>query len=388
MRIKAAAIVAIIILLLAASAMMFFPAKERPVVAWYVVVKHLGDDFLEKAEQYRPDIILLTVYAEDDILPLNGSDFDIKGMVDSLHALGIEVYYSFSLFSRSAVPREEYERLMEEGIPYSEQNIHMADYSRELKENNPEKYLELFGPYLEAGLDPEEIPHVERKPVDGYYIPPGHYTSIDPMYQPYHEFMAKMIQKMIDIAKPDGLVFDHGRFFTFDDGYNKDIRDWILNESGFDIYNYTPRPIFEIGENWTAEDRTYYDMRAQVIKHAVSDIVSRFPGYPKFATTIGMIEPARVNGQYVELQIQVFDALLLMEYGEDEKIVRENVRKTAEKIGSSRVILGIFPFGNPETAIRNIDIGMENSVKGIYLLGYDFPDSVHDYLLKIRGLSE
>jgi hypothetical protein len=76
-----------------------------------------------------------------------------------------------------------------------------------------------------------------------------------------------------------------------------------------------------------------------------------------------------------------------MEYGKDESFVRDNVKKTAEAVGGSRVILGIFPFENPDLSIRNINIGLENGVKGVYLLGYKFPDSVHEYLLKIRGLA-
>jgi len=362
--------------------------NETPLVVWYVVAKRLGPDFMEKASAFRPDILLLTVYAEDDIAPypLVNRSFDLAGLVDGLHGLGVKVFFSFSLFSRSSLPREEYDRLLyEEGIPYPEQTIHMADYARHLRETNETLYHETYDIYLENGLDPEKIPHVERKPVDGYLIPPGQYTSIDPLYQPYHEFMVRMMEQIIAIAEPDGLAFDHVRFFTFDDGYNQDCRDWMFNASGLDIYEHTPRPMFHITE-WSGDDALYYDTRAQLISHAVSDIIDRpqFDGYEKFGTSMGMTEPARSNGQYAELQGQLYDAVLLMAYDDDSNEVARNVRETNEASGAD-IILGVPGFIGEEAVMRNIDAGLAAGARGIYLLGYTFSDDVHDYLLELRG---
>jgi len=363
--------------------------NETPVVVWYVVAKRLGADFLEKAEMYRPDIILLTVYAEDDIAPypIVNSSFDLAGLVDSLHDMGIEVFYSYSLFSRSSLSREEYDRLLfEEGIPYSEQDIHMADYAEYLRETNAIEYFDTYGIYLKNGLNPESIPHVQRKPVEGYYIPPGHYTSIDPLHQPYHEFMASMMRQTITMAEPDGLAFDHVRFFTFDDGYNQDCRDFILDLSGLDIYEHTPKPIFQVSD-WDSNDGLYYDSRAQLIGHAVSDIISRpqFSGYRKFGTSMGMTEPARANGQYVELQGELYDALLLMAYDDNPDEVARNVRETVSNTGAE-VILGVPPFIGEEACMENIKAGLEAGANGVYLLGYTFGDEIHQYLLDLRGL--
>jgi hypothetical protein len=233
----------------------------------------------------------------------------------------------------------------------------MSDYSRFLLENDPELYSYWYGYYLEKGLDPEEIPHVERKPVDGYFIPPGQYTSINPLYQPYREFMVKVLEEIVEEAQPDGLAFDHVRFFTFDDGYNQDIRDWMLDRYGLDIYTYTPKPMFQLdAQGWTEEDHLYYDGRAKLIEETVGDITSRF-NFTKFGTTIGMTDPARFR----------------------------NVNETKETCNCD-VILGIYPFEDQNTAIRNIDAGIEAGAKGVYLLGYKFSEEVHQHLLEIRGL--
>ena len=363
--------------------------NETPLVVWYVVAKRLGLDFLDRAEQFRPDIVLLTVYAEDDIAPypLVNRSFDLRGLVDDLHDLDIRVFYSYSLFSRSSLPFEEYEKLKEGGIPYSEQTIHMADYARHLRETNLTEYHKTYDIYLENGLDPEQISHVIRKPVDGYYIPPGHYTSIDPLYQPYHEFMVRMMEQTIAIAEPDGLAFDHGRFFTFDDGYNQDCRDYILESSGLDIYEFIPRPIFQVPE-WGGDDRSYYDTRARLISDAVSDIISRpqFSDYQKFGTSMGMTEPARANGQYAELQAQVYDALLIMAYDSDPNEVARNVRETVAAAQNIDVILGVPGFIGEDADLSNIAAGLDAGARGVYLLGYDFSDEIHNHLLAIRGL--
>jgi hypothetical protein len=363
--------------------------NETPLVVWYVVAKHLDSDFLTMAEEFRPDVVLMTVYSEDDIapFPLTHPDFNLKGIVNDLHRFGIDVYYSYSLFSRSAVPREIYDQRRDEGTPYSEQDIHMADYARYLRETNMTVYNETYDIYIENGLDPEQIPHVLRKPVEGYFIPPGHYTSIDPLYQPYHEFMVAMIEQTMAIAEPDGLAFDHVRFFTFDDGYNQDCRDYILNSSGLDIYEYTPRPIHNIPE-WSGDDALYYDTRAQLISYAVGDIISRsqFDGYEKFGTSIGMTDPARANGQYVELQGQLYDTILLMAYDADPNEIERNVRETVSASGVD-VILGMAEFvGDDSVIIENINTGLDAGAAGIYLLGYTFSDEVHNHLLEIRGL--
>lgn len=355
-------------------------------VYWYVVAKRLEPGFLEQAERYKPDVVLLTIYAEEDIQPFGGKDFNLSGLVDELHDLGIEVYYSFSLFSRSSLSREEYDRLRDEGIPYSEQNIHMSDYARYLRETNTTEYHRVYNYYLERGLDPEAIPHVLRKPVDGFYIPPGHYTSIDPLYKPYRDFMVRVINETINIKKPDGLAFDHVRFFTFDDGYNQDIRDYILENFNMDIYNYTPRPMFQLNsQGWTQEDRTYYDSRSRVIEFAVSDIVSKFPEFRKLGTTMGMTDPARSVGQYVEDQANVFGGLLLMAYDDDSQEVSRNVKETINK-SKIDIILGITPSIPEESMIDNINAGLQSGVTGIYLLGHVFPERVHNYLLTVRGL--
>jgi len=355
--------------------------KSKPLIVWYTVAKYIGPDLFEKAEIYNPDIVILSVFAEDDVLPLNGSKtFDLEGTVKKLHDMGIWVYYSFSLFSRSM-----YEEIKSTGLNVND-CVHVSDYSKYLRETNPDEYHRLFDYYLERGLDPEKIPKVERKPIEGYYVPIGHKTMVDPLYMPYRDFIADVIKEMIEKAEPDGLVFDHGRFFTFDEGYNQDIRKWILDRTDFDIYNYTPKPIFQITD-WTEEDILYYDTRAELIKYAVSDIVSNFTQYPIFATTIGMIEPARTNGQYVELQTEVFDSLLLMEYGDEDLAVEKNIKETAEKIGSYKIILGLSKAQESETHIRNIELGLKYNVKGIYLLGYDFPEDVHEYLLNIRNIN-
>jgi len=367
-------------------------SNETPIVVWYVVAKRLGPDFLEKAEAFRPDMILLTVYAEDDIAPypLINRSFDLKGLVDALHDLDIKVFFSYSLFSRSSLSREEYDSLLfDYGIPYSEQDIHMADYSLYLRETNLTEYHENYDIYLDNGLDPEQIPHVLRKPVGGFFIPPGHYTSIDPLYQPYHEFMVRMIEQTIEIAEPDGLAFDHIRFFTFDDGYNQDCRDYIFEHSGLDIHEFTPRPMFQILE-WGGNDALYYDTRAELVSDAVSDIIARpqFDGYQKFGTTIGMTDPARSNGQYVEEQASIFDALLLMAYDADSNEITRNVEDSMAAADSNAfVILGIPEFIGEPAVMNNIIAGLNAGAKGIYLLGYTFNDDVHNYLLEIRDMS-
>jgi len=267
-----------------------------------------------------------------------------------------------------------------------EGNIHVSDFSKYLKDNEEYQYHRYFDYYYEHGIDPEDIPKVLRKPVDGYYVPIGHYTVVDPLYEPYREFLIDVINETLQITKPDGLAFDHIRFFTFDEGYNQDIRDFILEESGLDIYSYTPKPLFQLDAlGWGEDDKKYYDSRAKLIEYAVNDVVGKFPEFKKFGTTMGMIEPARSNGQYVELQANMFDSLLLMAYDEDANKIVENVKETIEK-SKTGVILGIFPFDNDETVINNIKAGIESGADGVYLLGYDFSDNVHEYLLKIRGI--
>ena len=351
----------------------------KPTVVWYTVFKYT-DGLIEKAAKYKPDIVIISVFAEDDIVPLNGSDpARLKYLVDRLHEMNIKVYYSYSVFSRSM-----YEEIKNSNLPI-EQYLHVSGYAKYLRENDPEKYHQLFDYYLERGLNPEEIPRVERKPVDGFYVEVGHYSMIDPLYKPYRDFIVSVINETIAIAKPDGLAFDHMRFFTFDEGYNKDIRDFILQNSNFDIENFTPKPMFQLNAGgWSKEDKMYYDSRAKVIDYASLEIIGKFP-YKKMVTTMGMIDPARSNGQYVELQGKHADALLLMAYDKDPAEVGKNVKDTREKSGRD-VILGISLLAN-ETAKENIKAGLDNGASGIYLLGYNFGEDVHAYLLEIRGIN-
>ncbi len=357
--------------------------NEKPLVVWFVVAKWLGPDFLEMAEKYKPDIVLLTLFAEDEVVPYHvwhGKE-EVKNLVDGLHESGARVFFSYSLFSRAP-----YDEVVDRNISV-EDNIHLSDFSRYLRENEEDQYHRYFDYYIEHGIDPEKIPKVLRKPVDGYYIPIGHYTVIDPLYEPYKRFLIDVINETLQIAEPDGLAFDHIRFFTFDEGYNQDIRDYILEKFDFDVYDYTPRPPFIINQTgWTGEDRVYYDSRAELISNVTHDIISRFRG-EKFGTSMGMIDPARANGQYVELQGRMFDSLLLMAYDKDPAEIERNVRETREKSGAD-VILGISQIvGSDENIINNIDVGLRSGASGIYLLGYDFSETVHEYLLKVREMA-
>lgn len=356
--------------------------SERPVVVWYVIAKWLEPDFLDMVEKYRPDIVLLTLFAEDDVVPYHVwyGEQRIRELVEQIRQRGSKVFYSYSLFSRAP-----YDEVVVRKINV-EENIHLSDFSRYLKENEGSEYHRYFDYYLEHGLDPEEIPKVLRKPVDGYYVPIGHYTVIDPLYEPYTRFLKDVINETIQIAEPDGLAFDHVRFFTFDEGYNQDIRDYILENSGFDVYDYTPRPPFIINQTgWTEADKTYYDARAELISNVTYDVISGFPG-TKFGTTMGIIDPARANGQYAELQGRIFDSLLLMAYDKNPAEVGRNVRATKER-AKVDVILGINKIvGSDDNIIANIDAALENGANGVYLLGYDFSERVHNHLLEVRGM--
>jgi len=359
----------------------FFHTTKKPVVVWYTVFKYSGD-LLEKAAKYKPDIVIISVFAEDDVVPLNGSEpSELKKLADELHSMNIKVFYSYSVFSRSM-----YEEIKNTNLTI-EQYLHVSGYAKYLRENNPKRYHELFDYYLAHGINPEYIPRVERKPVDGFYLEVGHYSMIDPLYEPYRKFIIQVINETTAAARPDGLAFDHIRFFSFDEGYNKDIHDFILQNYNFEIYNFTPKPIFQLDViGWSDADKTYYDSRAKVIEYASSDILGRFPSYKKFVTTMGMIDPARSNGQYVELQANQADALLLMAYDKNPDEVARNVKETAKKSGRD-VILGISQL-TKETAINNIKAGLEGGASGIYLLGYNFDENVHNYLMEIRGIGK
>jgi len=351
--------------------------NAKPVVVWYTVFKYT-DGLIEKAEKYKPDVVIISIFAEDDIIPLNGSSpARLKYMVDRLHGMNITVYYSYSVFSRSM-----YEEIKNTNLSI-EKYLHVSGYAKYLRENDPEKYHRLFDYYLERGINPEDIPRVERKPVDGFYVEVGHYSMIDPLYKPYRDFIIGVINETVEIAKPDGLAFDHMRFFTFDEGYNKDMRDFILQTSNFDVYNFTPKPMFQLNaDGWSKDDEIYYDSRARIIDYAAADIIGRFD-YKKMVTTMGVIDPARSNGQYVELQGKHVD-LLLMAYDSDPAEMGRNVKETVIKSGS-KVILGVSLL-TEKTAIDNIKAGLDNGASGIYLLGYNFDDEVHEYLLEVRGI--
>lgn len=357
----------------------FKEENKKPFVVWFVVSKYVGEDFFVKAERYKPDIVILSVFAEDDILPLNGSrTFDLKEFVERCHSLGIKVFYGYSIFSRSM-----YEYIKNTSLPV-EKYLHISGYAEYLRENDEKLYHEFFDYYLEKGLNPEEIPRVERKPVEGYYVEVGHYSMIDPLYKPYKDFFVGVINETINIAKPDGLAFDHIRFFTFDEGYNQDIRNYILENFGLDVYNYTPKPPFILNaEGWKEEDKIYYYARAKLIQESVQDIIGKFPEYKKYGTTMGVIEPAIADGQYVELQAEIFDGLLLMAYDDSPAEVARNVKETVEKAGNKTVILGVSVI--VDHPLENIKAGLKNGASGIYLLGYKFEDEIHEYLLRIRG---
>ncbi len=353
--------------------------KTKPIVAWYVNSKYIGENLFETVAKYKPDIVLLIVFAEDDIVPFNGSKtFDLKNFVDKLHASNVKVFYSYSLFSRSM-----HEFIKNTNLSV-EKYLHISSYAKYLRENDPERYSEFFDYYLKRGTDPEKIPTVERKPVDGYYVEIGHYSMIDPLYKPYRDFLVKVVNETVQIAKPDGLSFDHIRFFTFDEGYNDDIAEFFDQSCGMDVENYTPRPPFILNmQGWNKNDETYYECRARIIQYAVDDILSNFLGYETFGTTMGMIDPARANGQYVEFQATTFDKLLLMAYDKDPKEIARNVRETVSKAGGKETILGISQTVHP-SEMENIKAGLANGASGIYLLGYDFSDEIHSYLLEMR----
>ncbi len=354
---------------------------EDPEVVWFVVHKFLGPDFWDMAEEYRPDTIILTVFPEDDLVPLNRTDFDLAGFVQKAHSLGIDVYFSFSVLSRSAY--EEVKNMPYEDI---EDLAHVSDFSAYIRGLNESRYHYFFDYWLDRGVVPEDVPHVLRKPVEGFYVPIGHHTDIDPLYYPYREMIADSIQEMLDEAEPDGLAFDHVRFFTFDEGYNPDIISWVSGCAGRDMSQYTPKPMFQLDmSGWSEEDRLWYDCRAELISETMNNITSRFPGYSKMGTTMGYTEPARSNGQYVELQAGSYDYLLLMAYDSDPAEVARNIRETREMIGDTRLILGISKYYGDGSAIANIDAGLDSGADGIYLLGYDFGEEVHRHLLDVRS---
>lgn len=359
-------------------------SEETPFVVWYTVAKYLQPDFLDFVDAYKPDVVLLTVFAEDDIVSLNGSkDIDLKFYVDELHKREVKVFYSYSLFSRSM-----YEFIKDNSSLPVEEYLHVSSYAKYLRENNPQEYHKWFDYYLERGINPEEIPMVERKPIDDYYVEVGHYSMIDPLYIPYQNFLIQVINETVSVAKPDGLAFDHIRFFTFDEAYNENIRNYILTNCGLNIYEFTPKPPFVLSATgWSEDDQLYYGCRAELIQAVVENITSHFPEYPKYGTTMGMIDPARANGQYVELQAETFDGLLLMAYDKDSNEVARNVKETVSFAKNTPVILGISKTVD-EVKIENVKAGFENGAKGVYLLGYDFEEEVHGYLLEIRKNSE
>jgi hypothetical protein len=353
--------------------------SENPEVVWYVVAKWLQPDFMSYVDAYKPDSVILTVFAEDDVQPLNGSkEINLTRIVDQLHERNVSVYFGYSLYSRSM-----YEEIKHTNLSV-EEYLHVSSYARYLRETDQERYHELFDYYTDRGLDPESIPKVSRKPVDGYYVEIGHNSMTDPLYQPYQDFLVGAINETLNAAKPDGLAFDHIRFFTFDAGYNPEMREYILQECGLDIYGYSPQPPFVLDRiGWTRDDRAFYDCKAMMIRDSVDYVIRNFPEYEKWGTTMGMIDPARANGQYVEMQSQIFDGLLLMAYDRDPNEIARNVRETKENAGGKRVILGISKL-TEDTAVDNVKAGLENGADGIYLLGYHFDEGLHRYLLDIR----
>jgi DNA-binding LacI/PurR family transcriptional regulator len=75
-----------------------------------------------------------------------------------------------------------------------------------------------------------------------------------------------------------------------------------------------------------------------------------------------------------------------MAYDKDPSEVARNVKETIKKSGKD-VILGISLLTN-ETAIENINAGLNSGAAGIYLLGYNFDEKVHNYLMEIRGIGK
>jgi hypothetical protein len=359
----------------------------KPKIVWFVVWKNIEEDFIQKATRYKPDFVILTIFAESDLVPPNESKFDLREFVEKMHELGIKVYFGFSLFSHSA-----YDDLKEEfGLEFARQKLanpkelHIAEFARSLKRRNPERYEEFFSIYLEKGLIPEEIPNPKRKPVKGYYLPPGTFTSICPLYTQFQRFLREMIEEAISIAKPDGLAFDHIRFFTFDQCFCERCKKFMLSK-GLNLDDYTPKPIFVLErEGWREEDKIFYQGKSEIVILAIENVTSEF-SLERWGTTMGVTRPARSVGQYVELQARVFDSLLLMAYDEDPREVFRNVRETVELSGAP-VVLGIHSNFSYSIAMRNAEVGLLAGASGIYLLGYKFDDRTLEGISNLRRFS-
>jgi len=306
--------------------------KREYTTMWYVNLDEINSSlFLEKITAYPPDMVLLTVYSADDYFALNDTRINITHIAETLEKNNISYYWGFSLFSRPEL--------------FARTSIYAA----------------------------------QRKPVEGYYLPPGLNATVCPLYPEIQDYMIGIINQTLRFRKPAGLSFDHTRFFTFDEGFNPRCREWILSNYGLDIDNFTPTPMFILdqdgGIKWTNEDRIYYDSRAELIYQCTKNITDKFSSYELLGTTMGATEPARSAGQYAELQGLLFDSMLLMTYDLDSKEISRNVAQTS-LLSKKQVILGIHPFMNETVIFSNIKAGIDSGAKGIYLLGFNFTDPV------------
>jgi len=319
----------------------FSPQKKQETeVFWCVNLEKIDiSDFYSKIEQFPPDSVILTVFSCDDYYAFNDTRIDVYEIFDFLKQRKIKVYFGFSLFSRPV--------------------------------------------YALNNLQAKAV----RKPVPGFYVPPGMDTTLNPLYEPLIDNLIEIINDSISKIKPDGLSFDHTRFFTFDEDFSNLSRKYYMEKYNFDLNNFTPKPIFILNQKevgWTREDKLFYDVKAEIIHTGTRKIRDNFSDFEVLAPTMGMTEPARSAGQYVELQREIFDKFLLMAYDKNSTEAVRNLNETM-KASKKPVILGIHPFFSDAEAIENIDNAVKNRAFGVYLLGFNFSDAVFRHLSLIRG---
>lgn len=312
--------------------------KNDYITVWYINLDEINSTlFLEKVIKYPPDLVLLTIYSADDYYAVNDTRINLTFILNTLENNSIDYYFGFSLFSHP-----------------------------DLVAKHPEF-------------------KAVRKPVEGYYTEPGSNTSVCPLYTKIQEDMIGIINETIEFREPKGLVFDHTRFFAFDEGYNPLCKEWILTNYGLNLDSFTPTPVFILnqdnGSKWTKEDRVYYDSRADLIYQCTKNITKEFSSFELFGTTMGFTEPGRSDAQYVELQGNIFDRILLMAYDNTSSEISRNVRKTKE-LSKKPVILGLHPFMNETVIFNNIRQGINSGASGIYLLGFNFTDSILEAVSK------
>jgi len=307
-------------------------------IMWYINLDEIDTNaFFEKIEKYPPDTVIFTIYSCDDYYALNDTRIDARDIINKVKGMGITTHLSYSLFSH---PR------------------YVIDH-----------------PEAKA----------ERKPVDGFYIPPGQNTSVNPLYEPLHEFMRGVIKDSLDGLETGVLAFDHIRYFTFDEGFSESAKRYVWENYHLNLSEFTPTPMFILDmEGWTEQDRVYYDARADMIHRATLEVIDEFSeDYELWGTTMGYTQPARSNGQYVELQGKIFDRMLLMSYDENTTETKRNLAETIKRTGNP-VYLGLHPEKSSESIINNTMMAAENNAEGVYFLGFDFPDDVFEAVSKIK----